>query len=77
MSYNIVCGSRVLSIILLFINKRPSMKLNYKLQIQKSELLCLKESEQSYYAFLCSELLTVTGNQMILNYDLMYRQECI
>ena len=26
---------------------------------------------------LCSDLLTVTGNQMILNYDLMYRQESV
>ena len=43
----------------------------------QSEVLCLKESEQSYYAFLCSDLLIVTGNQMILNYDLMYRQESI
>ena len=42
-----------------------------------TEVLCLKESEQSYYAFLCSDLLTVTGNQMIPNYDLMYRQEII
>ena len=43
----------------------------------QSEVLCLKESEQSYYAFLCSDLLTVTGNQMILNYDPMYHQESI
>ena len=40
-------------------------------------MLCLKESEQSYYAFLWSDVLMVTGNQMILNYDLMYRQESI
>ena len=46
----------------------------FKHQVQ-SEVLCLKESEQSYYSFLCSDLLTVTGNQIILNYDLMYRQE--
>ena len=43
----------------------------------QSEVLRLKKSEQSYYAFLCSDLLTVTGNQMILNYEVMYRQESI
>ena len=31
-----------------------------------TEVLCLKESEQSYYAFRCIDLLTVTENQMIL-----------
>ena len=42
-----------------------------------SEVLCLKESEQTYYAFLCSDLLSVTRNQMILNYDLINRQDSI
>ena len=60
-------------------------KVNYCTYLKKfcfknlvqSEVLCLKESEQRYYAFLRSDLLTVPGNQMILNYDLMYRQESI
>ena len=64
---------------------RFSEKVNYCTYLKKfsfknlvqSEVLCLKESEQSYYAFLRSDSLTVTGNQIILNYDLMYRQESI
>ena len=32
----------------------------------QSEVLCLKKSEHSYYAFQCIDLLAVTENQMIL-----------
>ena len=48
----------------------------YLTKLVQLEVLCLKQSEPSYFAFSCIDLLTVTENQMILTIRCIGKSAC-